>query len=100
MRARTRIRVSSTVECTRVDTYSGVIRLPTEPFGYPRTSAVSCLSFVVSPWSRRGARVARSEEHTSELQSHGQLVCRLLLEKKKTTAKSARVGAVRKGAPR
>src|SRR5690625_6650746 len=26
----------------------------------------------------------RSEEHTSELQSRGQLVCRLLLEKKKT----------------
>src|SRR5215510_16400154 len=29
------------------------------------------------------ARVRRSEEHTSELQSRGQLVCRLLLEKKK-----------------
>src|SRR5947207_6406996 len=28
---------------------------------------------------------ARSEEHTSELQSHSDLVCRLLLEKKKTT---------------
>src|SRR5690625_6769706 len=28
----------------------------------------------------------RSEEHTSELQSRGQLVCRLLLEKKKSTA--------------
>src|SRR4051812_49960781 len=27
----------------------------------------------------------RSEEHTSELQSHVNLVCRLLLEKKKTT---------------
>src|SRR5438034_8153139 len=27
---------------------------------------------------------ARSEEHTSELQSHSDLVCRLLLEKKKT----------------
>src|SRR5437870_10838016 len=27
----------------------------------------------------------RSEEHTSELQSRGHLVCRLLLEKKKTT---------------
>src|SRR6267142_3020725 len=27
--------------------------------------------------------VARSEEHTSELQSHVKLVCRLLLEKKK-----------------
>src|SRR5260221_6844940 len=28
-------------------------------------------------------RIARSEEHTSELQSHSDLVCRLLLEKKK-----------------
>src|SRR5690625_6369535 len=28
----------------------------------------------------------RSEEHTSELQSRGHLVCRLLLEKKNTTA--------------
>src|SRR5436309_11018939 len=29
-------------------------------------------------------RLARSEEHTSELQSRENLVCRLLLEKKKT----------------
>src|SRR2546421_3746914 len=29
--------------------------------------------------------VARSEEHTSELQSRSDLVCRLLLEKKKNT---------------
>src|SRR5690625_4465062 len=28
-------------------------------------------------------QIGRSEEHTSELQSRGQLVCRLLLEKKK-----------------
>src|SRR5260221_9588720 len=28
----------------------------------------------------------RSEEHTSELQSHSDLVCRLLLEKKKKTS--------------
>src|SRR5438034_8529620 len=43
--------------------------------------------------SRRRARaisaaaqeVIRSEEHTSELQSHSDLVCRLLLEKKKET---------------
>src|SRR2546430_8595454 len=37
--------------------------------------------------SRRGAGRAptpRSEEHTSELQSQSNLVCRLLLEKKKT----------------
>src|SRR5438034_6052831 len=32
-----------------------------------------------------GDRLARSEEHTSELQSHSDLVCRLLLEKKKIT---------------
>src|SRR5260370_32372496 len=31
-----------------------------------------------------GRRIIRSEEHTSELQSHLNLVCRLLLEKKKT----------------
>src|SRR5260370_31708049 len=31
----------------------------------------------------RGPNLARSEEHTSELQSHLNLVCRLLLEKKK-----------------
>src|SRR5438034_6131661 len=30
--------------------------------------------------------LTRSEEHTSELQSHSDLVCRLLLEKKKQTA--------------
>src|SRR5215204_7720475 len=30
----------------------------------------------------------RSEEHTSELQSHSDLVCRLLLEKKKNTIMS------------
>src|SRR5437588_2701987 len=30
-----------------------------------------------------GGRQGRSEEHTSELQSHSDLVCRLLLEKKK-----------------
>src|SRR5207253_8047351 len=36
------------------------------------------------PMTRRGwaACAVRSEEHTSELQSRGHLVCRLLLEKK------------------
>src|SRR2546430_12936070 len=39
------------------------------------------------PWRRCGSRdmAARSEEHTSELQSQSNLVCRLLLEKKKKT---------------
>src|SRR5260221_11771974 len=34
-----------------------------------------------APWHLRVS--VRSEEHTSELQSHSDLVCRLLLEKKK-----------------
>src|SRR5438034_6875467 len=37
---------------------------------------------IVHQKSRR-VRMKRSEEHTSELQSHSDLVCRLLLEKKK-----------------
>src|SRR5437588_4992100 len=37
----------------------------------------------------------RSEEHTSELQSHSDLVCRLLLEKKNDQDVARRVGLVR-----
>ena len=34
-------------------------------------------------WGENGSGKTRSEEHTSELQSRTNLVCRLLLEKKK-----------------
>src|SRR5258708_23000864 len=37
------------------------------------------------------ARYLRSEEHTSELQSPDHLVCRLLLEKKKTNSARAQM---------
>src|SRR2546427_5706643 len=37
------------------------------------------------PGPKRFADAGRSEEHTSELQSQSNLVCRLLLEKKKKT---------------
>src|SRR6266851_7902584 len=40
-------------------------------------------------WLSRTAR--RSEEHTSELQSHHDLVCRLLLEKKKKKKKTPKL---------
>src|SRR5260221_9271814 len=43
-------------------------------------------------------REKRSEEHTSELQSHSDLVCRLLLEKKKK--KKGRRNGPRAGRPR
>src|SRR5260221_10102788 len=41
-------------------------------------------SVTSSPYMALRAASTRSEEHTSELQSHSDLVCRLLLEKKKT----------------
>src|SRR2546429_6912132 len=47
--------------------------------------------------SKQGRTVLRSEEHTSELQSRLHLVCRLLLEKKKTHQHAADRGATRRG---
>src|SRR5690625_5397707 len=53
-------------------------------FGVANWSVVAGIvaSWVVSPLMG-GAIAARSEEHTSELQSRGHLVCRLLLGEKK-----------------
>src|SRR5260370_42689803 len=63
------------------------------PISLPRL--LQLLYLPQGPWTARralhdprrspGARRTRSEEHTSELQSHLNLVCRLLLEKKKYT---------------
>src|SRR2546430_7362514 len=39
--------------------------------------------------SRRARESQRSEEHTAELHSQSNLVCRLLLEKKKTVVRDA-----------
>src|SRR2546427_3473116 len=54
--------------------------------GFPRNPFERLL---FGSWMARGAalRGPRSEEHTSELQSQSNLVCRLLLEKKKTRQK-------------
>src|SRR5690606_41891156 len=43
------------------------------------------VAMIIDPDYKGVAATARSEEHTSELQSRENLVCRLLLEKKKTT---------------
>src|SRR3712207_7314386 len=42
-------------------------------------------SMAVRTWIHPDVCTVRSEEHTSELQSRQYLVCRLLLEKKKTS---------------
>src|SRR5690349_23894223 len=50
--------------------------------------------------AHRSARAPRSEEHTSELQSRRDLVCRLLLEKKKKKHKSYTINHTHKPLPR
>src|SRR5438093_6952126 len=52
--------------------------------GFAARSAVRRTDRVSAGASRSGETHARSEEHTSELQSLTNLVCRLLLEKKNT----------------
>src|SRR5579875_4052228 len=51
----------------------------------PGFSSRACRALPEDGTSRvlRNTLLVRSEEHTSELQSHSDLVCRLLLEKKK-----------------
>src|SRR5688572_32304403 len=51
-------------------------------------SIASLSDSVNRPVAESGARRSRSEEHTSELQSQSNLVCRLLLEKKKNSHKT------------
>src|SRR2546426_12335534 len=68
---------------TEIYTLSLHDALPISPA--PRDSAARRRARAVSPGiAPRADRIIRSEEHTSELQSPCNLVCRLLLEKKKT----------------
>src|SRR5260370_26673273 len=75
-------------------------RLPLFPqqqtFLSPAATSAKCHVWTAPVWQELSSRFcsigrcshvkkARSEEHTSELQSHLNLVCRLLLEKKKNT---------------
>src|SRR5437773_7689972 len=53
---------------------------------YSLPAARSSAPFAMSQLIGRDLSERRSEEHTSELQSHHDLVCRLLLEKKKPSA--------------
>src|SRR5438105_13703737 len=77
--------------------FSLMIRRPPRSTLFPYTtlfrSRATCSSPACcpgSPWRRCCSRTtgSRSEEHTSELQSRVDLVCRLLLEKKKQERQS------------
>src|SRR5260370_4720662 len=52
-------------------------------FRSPRSGCAAARHRPPAPGGAHAPVAARSEEHTSELQSHLNLVCRLLLEKKK-----------------
>src|SRR5690606_28922780 len=70
-----------------ISIYAGMGKLcdPVYFDGGKRGSMVTWLN-TLHPWEvAEPLRQFRSEEHTSELQSREKLVCRLLLEKKKTT---------------
>src|SRR5256885_14665333 len=61
-----------------------MIRRPPRSTLFPYTTLFRSWRFRGHPPGRPCAGSWRSEEHTSELQSPCNLVCRLLLEKKKT----------------
>src|SRR5438034_6924753 len=65
---------------------ASTVRVTTRKF---RQSLVSFISQLFEQTNLSGvvAKNRRSEEHTSELQSHSELVCRLLLEKKNGRAR-------------
>src|SRR4029079_19836616 len=68
--------------------FFSMIRRPPRSTLFPYTTLFRSLRRAAFPHQRRRPpggqrRLARSEEHTSELQSLAYLVCRLLLEKKK-----------------
>src|SRR5690348_18019612 len=58
---------------------------PGDRLGHQRAARRPALDGDAGPRARRPESAARSEEHTSELQSPVHLVCRLLLEKKNKT---------------
>src|SRR5438034_8144003 len=68
----------------------GVPKAPTSGLRIERASAPRTTTTNCRPVS--AAAEERSEEHTSELQSHSDLVCRLLLEKKKRPDSNAPLG--------
>src|SRR5260370_29703860 len=63
--------------------------------GYARVCGIRALSMFRQCPDTANTRVSgRSEEHTSELQSHLNIVCRLLLEKKKNRKLAHRVTCI------
>src|SRR5688572_32184678 len=84
-----------------------MIRRPPRSTLFPYTTLFRSTFHEIAPLYLHGSRFLqgeggtdfdlRSEEHTSELQSQSNLVCRLLLEKKKNPYGQSRARAARRG---
>src|SRR5438046_1471408 len=91
-------RLSSTYLAYCTEAYRPLLRLkPIRFVVLPLAITAACFAIFLPgdsalPWTREerliGLAIVRSEEHTSELQSLTNLVCRLLLEKKKKNINS------------
>src|SRR5690242_20938775 len=78
--------ISNRLDCSSTRTVRHACRSNT----ITRTTITTVMASSIPPTARSDTRSDyRSEEHTSELQSHVNIVCRLLLEKKKTMAELA-----------
>src|SRR5438105_2257514 len=81
-----------------MEPYAGKARVPARKSGQPiaredfiAAHGSSSYAIAIDP----SGKLTRSEEHTSELQSRVDLVCRLLLEKKKRSSTKRCVGSTR-----
>src|SRR2546421_1225079 len=70
--------------------YTTLFRSVSSPVTFPRhmpdPGSTPAATLYLVDGGRAGVGHVRSEEHTSELQSRSDIVCRLLLEKKKKTS--------------
>src|SRR5258708_8673933 len=86
-------RFTSTVRPRQSESFLGLPSASSKARSGSRSGALAMVSAATSPCAKgaslpasatAGRQAGRSEEHTSELQSPDHLVCRLLLEKKKS----------------
>src|SRR5438034_7414516 len=78
--------VNATVWIPDSKTPNGIAEIPLTPLALEAFKSQALISGI-GPFLFPRDKNPRSEEHTSELQSHSDLVCRLLLEKKKRKKK-------------
>src|SRR2546430_5613810 len=79
------VTVEQVARVTRAFSDAGIMVHAYLMYGFPTETAQDTIDALERVRQLFAAGCIRSEEHTSELQSQSNLVCRLLLEKKKNT---------------